>query len=111
MWEANSSVQDEFGGVARQWHTTVAGHLNGHLVVAWSDEREDSSDIFYSWFENGEWSEDLPVPGASGREEETHPSIIFDDNGNLHIAWIARKEVGGTTRLRYMSGRLLHHSD
>ncbi len=110
LWEANSSVQDEFGGVARQWHTTVAGHLNGRLVVAWSDEREDSSDIFYSWFENGEWSEDMPVPGASGIGEETHPSITFDADGNLHIAWVVRKEVGGTTRLRYMSGSLLHRS-
>ncbi|MCU7818007.1 MAG: hypothetical protein KZQ57_03855 [gamma proteobacterium symbiont of Lucinoma myriamae] len=105
-WGANQSVQDEFGGVARQWHTTVAGHSNGHRVVAWSDERENNSDVFYSWIENNEWSEDTPVPGASGTGEQSHPSIIFDDDGNIHIAWILRKEVGGTTRLKYTLGRL-----
>jgi len=105
-WGANQSVQDEFGGVARQWHTTVAGHANGYQVVAWSDERENNSDVFYSWIENNEWSEDMPVPGASGTGEESHPSIIFDADGNIHIAWILRKEVGGTTRLKYTVGRL-----
>ncbi len=57
-WGANKPVQDEFGGIARQWHATVAGHVNGIKIVAWSDERESNSDIFFSWFENDEWSED-----------------------------------------------------
>ena len=110
VWGDNQSVQDEFGGVARQWHTTVAGHSNGNLIVAWSDERENNSDIFYSWFEQGEWSEDLAIPGASGIGEQTHPSIIFDEAGNIHIIWIVRKEVGGSTRLRYILGRFISNN-
>ncbi|MCU7939837.1 MAG: hypothetical protein KZQ64_12350 [gamma proteobacterium symbiont of Bathyaustriella thionipta] len=105
-WGSNSSVQDEFGGVARQWHTAVAGHSNGYRIVVWTDERENNSDVFYSWIENDEWSEDNPLPGASGIGEQTHPSIVFDDDGNIHIAWILRKEVGGTTRLKYSLGRI-----
>ena len=80
---------------------------NGNLIVVWSDERENNSDIFYSYFEQGEWSDDLAIPGASGIGEQTHPSIIFDVDGNIHIAWIVRKEVGGNTRLRYILGRLI----
>ena len=106
IWGANQSVQDDFGGVARQWHTTVTGHSNGRQVIAWSDEREGNSDIFYSWFDDSEWSEDLTIPGASGVGEQTHPSIILDDEGNLHVVWVLRKEVGGMTRLRYTLGRL-----
>ncbi|MCW8932905.1 MAG: hypothetical protein OQL19_22025 [Gammaproteobacteria bacterium] len=107
VWGVNRPVQDEFGGIARQWHTTVAGHPDGYHVVAWSDERESHSDIFFSWLDNGEWSEDLPIPGASGEGEQTHPSIILDDEANLHVVWVLRKEVGGTTRIRYMLGRLI----
>ncbi len=106
IWGTNQSVQDDFGGVARQWHTTVTDHSNGRQIIAWSDEREGNSDIFYSCFDDGEWSDDLNVPGASGVGEQTHPSIILDDEGDLHVAWVLRKEVGGMTRLRYTLGRL-----
>lgn len=105
-WSHNQSVQDEFGGVARQWHAAVAGHENGQRLVAWSDEREGTSDIFYSWFENQGWSDDMPMPGASGPGEQAHPVIALDNDSQLHIAWVERKAVGGVTRLRYMSGRL-----
>jgi hypothetical protein len=36
----NERVQDDFGELAHQWHVTAAGHPDGTLVVAWTDERE-----------------------------------------------------------------------
>ena len=105
-WGPNSRVQDEFGGVAAQWHATVAGDAKGHPAVAWTDEREGQSDVFLSGYGRGEWSEDIPVPGASGTGQQTQPSIVLDDDGNMHIAWILRKEAGGVTRLQYMFGQL-----
>ena len=101
----NMRVQDDFGGVARQWHPTAAGHSNGSLLVVWTDEREGNSDIMMSVFADGEWGEDIPVPGASGAGEQAHPSIIFDDQGQLHIIWIERDERNGPTRLKYMMGK------
>jgi hypothetical protein len=101
----NMRVQDDFGGVARQWHAAAAGHANGSLVVVWSDDREGNSDILMSVFADGEWGEDLPVPGASGAGEQAHPSIIFDDQGQLHITWIERDHRNGQTRLKYMMGK------
>ena len=106
QWGDNIRVQDEFGGEARQWHTTIAGHSNGFLIAAWSDEREESTDIFFSGFDKGEWSEDVAMPGASGTGEQNHPTITFDKAGNLHVAWILRHETGGPTQLKYMFGRL-----
>lgn len=102
----NVKVQDEFGDFARQWHAAIAGNADGRLAVAWDDEREGNSDVMLSWIEEGEWSEDLPLPGASGAGHQTHPSITVDADGNLHAAWIEREEVNGPTRLRYQFGRI-----
>lgn len=101
----NERVQDAFGGVARQWHATVAGDSEGRLVVAWDDERDGDGNVMYSWLEEGEWSEDLSLPGADGSGEQVHPAITLDAQGNLHAAWVERAEVGGPTRLRYAFGR------
>jgi hypothetical protein len=102
----NTRVQDEFGDFARQWHAAIAGNADGQLVVAWDDEREESSDVMLSWFEDGEWSEDLLLPAAAGAGQYTHPSIALDAEGNLHAAWIERTQANGPTRLRYQFGRI-----
>ena len=101
----NERVQDEFGGVARQWHTSVAGHPDGTLVVAWDDERDGDANVMLSWREGGEWSEDTVLPGAGGSGEQVHPSITLDADGNLHVAWVERDTIDGPTRLRYAFGR------
>ncbi|MCP5137363.1 MAG: hypothetical protein H6981_11250 [Gammaproteobacteria bacterium] len=101
---ANQQVQDAFGELAPQWHTSVAGHPGGALLVAWDDGREGNADIMLSWREDGEWSDDLPLPGASGSGEQAHPSIVIDASGNLHVAWVERDDKNGPTRLRYLLG-------
>lgn len=101
----NERVQDDFGELSAQWHVSAAGHPDGTLVVAWTDEREGQGDILLSWYADGAWSEDLPLPGASGPEEQGHPSIALDDAGNLHAAWVTREVKGGPTRIQYRFGR------
>ena len=105
-FSANVLVQDDFGGVARQWHPTVAGHNDGRLLVAWTDEREGNSDIMMSAYIDDEWDEDMPLSGASGPAEQAHPSIILDKDGRLHIAWIERDSRDTPTRLKYMVGSI-----
>lgn len=107
LFGANSRVQDSFGGVAQQWHATVAGDASGRLVVAWDDNRDGNADIFLSWKEDGGWSDDMAVPGAHGDGEQVHPSIVLDEEGNLHMAWVERQETGGATQLHYLLGRLI----
>ena len=103
---ANVRVQDDFGGNYRQWHSTMAGHRDGHLIAVWTDERDGNMDIWFSWLEDGEWSEDLALPGASGPGVQYHPSITMDADGNIHAAWIERDVVGGPTRILYTYGAL-----
>lgn len=103
-FSANMRVQDDFGGVARQWHPTVTGSNDGRLLVAWTDEREGNSDIMMSAYSDEEWDEDMPLSGASGPAEQAHPSIILDKDGRLHIAWVERDSRDAPTRLKYMVG-------
>jgi hypothetical protein len=107
LFGPNGKVQDSFGGVAQQWHATVAGDASGRLVAAWDDKRDGDADIMLSWLEDGDWSDDIAVPGASGAGEQNHPSITLDPQGDLHLAWIERATVDGPTRVRYVSGRLI----
>ncbi|TDY03912.1 hypothetical protein [Thiohalophilus thiocyanatoxydans] len=104
LFGPNEKVQDPFGGVAQQWHPAVTGHPDGQRVTAWDDDRDDQTNILLSWHEAGQWSDDLPVPGASGAPEQNHPSIVLDADGNLHLAWVERQKTGGATRLRYLFG-------
>jgi hypothetical protein len=105
LFGVNQKVQDSFGGVAQQWHASVAGDLSGRLVVAWDDNRDGNANVMLSWREQGEWSDDLVVPGAGGPGQQTHPSVTLDAAGNLHLAWVERASINGTTTLRYVFGR------
>lgn len=109
LFGPNLKVQDSFGGVAQQWHATVAGDASGRLVVAWDDNRDGDANIMLSWREDGGWSEDVAVPGADGVGEQNHPTITLDQEGNLHLAWIERTTVNGPTRLRYLFGRAINN--
>lgn len=102
---SNVRVQDEFGGVASQWHPGIAGLADGTLVVAWDDDREGDPDILLSWLTGEGWSDDTPLPGAMGAGVQAHPSITLDASGNLHVLWSERETVNGPTRLRYVMGR------
>ncbi len=106
LFGPNMKVQDSFGEFAQQWHATVAGNSESRLAVAWDDNRDGTADIMLSWREGDEWSDDLAVPGAADSGEQNHPSISLDKEGNLHLAWVERKTIGGPTRLRYVYGRL-----
>ncbi|MCU7843135.1 MAG: hypothetical protein KZQ93_04770 [Candidatus Thiodiazotropha sp. (ex Monitilora ramsayi)] len=105
-FRTNEKVQDDFSGLSKQRNATVDGHANGLLVVAWSDEREGHTDVMLSWREQGEWSDDWTVSVASGAGHQNNPTIALDDDGNLHVAWVERKAIGGTTRLKYAFGKL-----
>lgn len=107
LFGPNQKVQDEFGGVAQQWHATVAGDGSGRLVVGWDDRRGGDADILLSWWEGDGWSDDLAVPGASGKGEQNHPTLALDGQGNLHLAWIQRATVDGPSQVRYLFARAI----
>ncbi|MES9990842.1 MAG: hypothetical protein ABW098_02750 [Candidatus Thiodiazotropha sp.] len=102
----NQKVQDDFGGLSKQRHATIAGARDGTLIVAWDDEREGDTDLVMSWLEDGNWSDDWPVSVASGEGQQGNPSIALDSLGNLHMSWVQRESVGGPTQLKYAFGKM-----
>jgi hypothetical protein len=106
LFGANVKVQDDFGGVAQQWHPTVSGDDSGRLIVAWDDKRDGNANIMMSWHSADGWSDDHTVPVASGQGEQQHPSVCLDREGNLHLVWLHRATTGGETRLYYTYGKL-----
>lgn len=102
---ANQIVQDGFAEGYEQWHPTIAG-MNEDLAVAWDDDRDGDSDIWLSYYTGHGWSDDIAVPGASGRGIQTHPSLAMDSSSELHLVWVHRDQEGGPTRVRYLRGTL-----
>lgn len=97
---ANEQAQDMFGENVPQWHASIAFSKNVNIAaVAWDDTRNENPDVFYSLRVEGEWSEDYELPGASGAGRQSHPVIVFDEQGILHAVWL--DSADSQTRLQY----------
>ena len=101
---ANEAVQDLFGANIPQWRPAVALSPQGTALVVWDDTRDDSPDLWLSWREAGDWSEDLAVGAAYGPEAHTAPAIAFDPRGGLHLVWTSR-DAAGISRLWYVQAQ------
>jgi len=97
----NLMVQDSFGANIAQWHAQVVGNATGRLLVLWDDERDGTPDIWLSEWDGREFTENVAPRGASGPGAQSDPVATLDAAGNLHLAWIERRDDGGT-QLRYL---------
>jgi len=107
MFGANQKVQDSFGGIAQQWHASVAGNRAGQLIVFWDDNRDGDASITYSRPGEKGWSDDSVVSDENSLPHQTHPSVTLDEKGNAYLVWIDRKTKNGSTRLRYAEGKFM----
>ncbi len=108
----DEKAQDSFGDAISQWHVAAAGNRRGDLVIAWDDDRDGSSDIWFTRRTASGYSDNFTLPETSGPARQTDPIIALDDAGNLHLAWIERapdSDSSGPTRLRYMVWPLPRH--
>jgi len=97
----NLMVQDSFGANMAQWHAQVVGNSAGRLLVVWDDERDGTADIWISEWDGKEFSEDVAPGVASGPGSQSDPVATLDDAGNLHLAWVERRDGG--TQILYAS--------
>ena len=98
----NLMVQDSFGANMAQWHAQVVGNGAGRLLVVWDDERDGTADVWMSEWDGKEFGEDVAPGGAAGPGSQSDPVATLDEAGNLHLAWIERRDDGGT-QIRYSS--------
>ena len=102
----NEKVHSEEGDTQPHYNPATAGNQTGDFVIAWDDFRRGDSDIWISTYNPDlEWSQDYAPPVASGSGEQSHSSIAFDEQRNLHLLWIERGQLDGPSRLWYSPGR------
>lgn len=104
-FSTNQIVQDPFAESISQWRPAVTATPQGLSVIAWDDDRDDSSDIWLSWSRGSNWSEDLSVAPASGTGDQTSAALVSDREGNLHLVWIDQARPNAPTRLYYSFGK------
>lgn len=100
----NQKVQDSFGDNIAQWHPAVAAQ-GDQIIAAWDDDRDNTADLWLSWPEGAGWSDDMKFAGASGPGVQSHPSVVIDEHGDVHVVWLDKADLDGPTRLRYARGR------
>lgn len=99
-------VHGEDGDQNPHYNPSVAGNLAGEFVVAWDDFRRGDSDVWISSYnDDEEWSPDHSPAVASGKGEQSHPSITFDRLGHLHLLWVERSNPDAPSRLYYSLGK------
>lgn len=98
----NEQVHGKKGDKQPHYNPATAGNMVGDFVLAWDDFRLGDSDIWLSTYDdNGEWAENFAPAVASGTAEQSHASIVLDQQGGLHMIWIERADTLSPTRLWY----------
>ncbi len=100
----NQQVQDSFGNNIAQWNPAIAANSQGDIAVAWDDNRDETSDIWFSWKTTKGWSDNESVAPAAGAGQQTGPAMTFDDKRNLHFIWLEQNTENGPTTLYYSVG-------
>lgn len=99
-FSGNEKVEDMLGANQPQWHAVSAMDSQGHVVVAWDDQRDGNPDVWLSWRKGDGWSDNDSPHGANGKGEQSHPAMVFDSTGRLHLAYLDRGD--GYTAIRYL---------
>jgi len=107
LFGKNQIVQDTLGNDISQWNPTITANKMGDVVIAWDDNRDDTSDIWFSWKTKEGWSDDFLIDPASGEGQQSAPSIAIDKNRSLHAIWIDQSTEFGATKLLYTSGKYI----
>jgi BNR repeat protein len=103
-WRGPVRVNDVISSAREGLHGMAAGP-DGDLFCVWLDLRNKGTQIFGSRSTDGgaTWSENSLVYKSPDRSvcECCHPSVIYDDQGRLHVMW--RNSLGGNRDMFWAS--------
>lgn len=126
-WSPNARVNDD-ATVADQDSPVLAVDEQGHVHIAWEDNRNSDYDIYYAHSVDGgmTFSVNQRVNDDVGQEDQFDPTIAVGLDGTLHLAWqdgrntidydiyYAHSTNGGTTffpNVRVNDETLVHQED
>src|SRR3984957_6119347 len=85
-----SAPQRVSNSSANEWNPAIAADPKGAVSVAWDSYRNGSYDVYVRTASRpGEWGAEIPV--AATPRYEAYPSIAYDPQGSL---WVAYEEGG-----------------
>jgi hypothetical protein len=84
-----SAPQPVSNSSANEWNPAIAADSKGRVTVAWDSYRNGSYDVYArTTTASGAWEQEIPV--AATARYEAYPSIAYDPQGRL---WIAYEEA------------------
>jgi hypothetical protein len=95
---ANFEVSHE-DGFTSQYRPDVAVDANGNFVITWIDKRTGDWDIYVQRYSSTgvELGGNFRVNEDLGNEEQEHPSIFSDGDGNFTVVWRTSEAATGTS--------------
>jgi len=83
-----SAPQQVSNSSANEWNPAIAADSKGQVSIAWDSYRNGSYDVYVrTSTSTGEWGAEIPI--AATARYEAYPSIAYDPQG---ILWIAYEE-------------------
>ncbi len=74
--------------------------LDGKLHLFWDTLSSGEAFIYHSYFQDGIWSDPLPISLTLGKSK-LHKAPIISSDGIIHILWYNELKSGGPYRLLY----------
>jgi len=71
-------------------------------AVAWDTQRDGSPDLWFRCSHASAWSDNDNPGSASGKDAQTHPSLVVGPHGHLFLVYLDRE--AGVMRIRFFSG-------
>jgi len=105
LWSANNRVNDDTG-TSVQSSPAIAVDPAGNAYAVWADERDDVSDIFFSYRPaGGNWGTNVKVNDDSGSAWQSEPDIAVDASGNAYAVWTDARHLDQYDTYVYFSYR------
>ena len=74
--------------------------LDGKLHLFWDTLGSDKAFIYHTYFQDGFWSEPVPVSLTLGKSK-LYKSPVIGSDGTIHLLWYNELKLGGPYRLIY----------
>jgi hypothetical protein len=101
-WSApEQRVEDDAPAASWQWNPDLAIDGLGNRYVAWSDDRNGTSEVWFAWQSPGAaWSANEPIGhGSSGMQFD--PAVAVDPYGNGFAVWSDMRGGNGDVYFAY----------